>query len=131
MDYAAGFKNGVLLLALVIAIHVILTNPDAIQNLIMYVPDGFASVKNNTEVQPDVHSPSMDVDSIYSSKVPWTVESDVKNFIFSDEPEGALDVFFENNISIPSFTEPSMSESVPSVTGFSSFSSDFSQVCPV
>ena len=82
MDFGAGFKNGVLLLALIIAVHIIMTKPDAIQNLMMHsveIPDEFVADH----------------------------ESDLLNFVYADEDRGALDKFFRSRVVDPRFSEGS------------------------
>lgn len=84
MDFGAGFKNGVLLLALIIAIHIIMTKPDAIQNLMMH------------SVDVPVTDPPISADE---------EESDLLKFVYSDEDRGALDKFFRNKVADPRFAE--------------------------
>lgn len=82
MDFGAGFKNGVLLLALIVAVHIIMTKPDAIQNLMMH---------------------SVDVSSVHveETHLPRTADEEEKEllrFVYSDEDRGALDKFFRARV---------------------------------
>lgn len=97
MDFGAGFKNGVLLLALIIAVHVIMTKPDAIQNLMMHSLNG---------------APVVDLGAGGGAAVDYTKpgdqeESDLLKFVYSDEDHGALDKFFKNKVMDPRFVEGS------------------------
>lgn len=82
MDFGAGFKNGVLLLALIVAVHIIMTKPDAIQNLMMHSVDVSAVRVEETALPRSVDEE----------------ESDLLKFVYSDEDRGALDRFFRARV---------------------------------
>ena len=139
MDFGAGFKNGVLLLTLIIAVHIIMTKPDAIQNLMMHS----VAVPPTGEAMLDRPAAEEDPDS------------DLIEFVYSDEDRGALDKFFRSRVVDPRLAEgadivqhahlkagdygiqdasflkiPHEERSAPShVAGLDTFAADFS--CPV
>lgn len=88
MDYGSGFKNGVLIFALIIAVHVILTKPEAIQNLLLTTA---FTVSND---QPIVK----DTDSVYN-------DTDLLKFVYSDEDDGALERFFQSKVNDDRFED--------------------------
>lgn len=97
MDFGAGFKNGVLLLGLIIAVHVIMTKPDAIQNLMMHSP----AVQDGTTASPLTGARRNDAHPVDQD------ESDLLKFVYSDEDHGALDQFFKNKVMDARFAEGS------------------------
>jgi hypothetical protein len=85
MDFGTGVKNGVLLLALIVAIHVIITKPEALHNLLMHSgSQNFA--EKMTSPQFVEHTNDSD-------------ENDLLKFVYSDEDRGALDRFFKGQVS--------------------------------
>lgn len=130
MDYGSGFKNGVLIFALIIAVHVILTNPEAIQNLLLTTT---FTVSNVSKEQPVVK----DTDSAYS-------DTDLLKFVYSDEDDGALERFFQSKVNderfenhdiLPEYHIKDESTLAPpvrepeSILGMDTFASTFA--CPV
>lgn len=88
MDFGAGFKNGVLLLALIIAVHIIMTKPDAIQNLMMHSVDVDIDIDSNAPQPPRPDE-----------------EDDLLKFVYADEDRGALDKFFKSRVVDPRLVE--------------------------
>lgn len=85
MDFGTGVKNGVLLLALIVAIHVIITKPDALHNLLMH--------SGSFNVSESMASPG------FVEHTNDTDENDLLKFVYSDEDRGALDRFFKSHVS--------------------------------
>lgn len=141
MDFGAGFKNGVLLLTLIIAVHIIMTKPDAIQNLMMHSVELTPHPPGEAMLDP----PAAEEDH----------DSDLIKFVYSDEDRGALDKFFRSRVVDPRLAEgadivqhahlkagdygiqdasflkiPHEERSAPAhVAGLDTFAADFS--CPV
>ena len=83
MDFGAGFKNGVLLLALIVAVHIIMTKPDAIQNLMMHSVEVDAAAR---------------VERTSAPRTKDDEETELLKFVYSDEDRGALDKFFRAKV---------------------------------
>lgn len=108
MDFGAGFKNGVLLLALIVAVHIIMTKPDAIQNLMMHsidVPGDSAYM--TTDPPRGVAASAAASAAARAGPRDSDADSDLMRFVYADEDRGALDKFFRAKVADPRFAEGS------------------------